>query len=405
MACKLQLDTIDTEDKVYLQDTLLVGDECCYDFDEHTLYLPFCYGFETFDIPLPEVVQTWSGVFNGELRPEQVSVASKASHMLSIKHSSIIACHPGFGKTITAIYLACKFGMKTLIVINKIILVNQWKEAISKFTTHKVQYLDSKTTEIDDDAQFYIINAINIQKHSRGTFDKIKFVVVDELHQIITKVLSQSLLHLTPAYILGLSATPYRFDDYDKAIKWFFGSSVIGKNLKKDHKVYYVESQFVPEIKYIGRKLDWNAVLQSQAENEDRNKLIVSTINKFPNRTWLILVKRVAHATTLVAMFKELGHTCETLLREKVTFDKTAKILIGTTSKIGVGFDHADIDALCIAADVKNYFVQFLGRCMRREECVPIVIDILDKFSVLKKHFQEREKAYKTHGGVVSKLT
>lgn len=404
MACKLQLDTVENEDKIYLQDALLVGDECCYDFDADNLYLPFHFGFDTFEVVAKDLTANFTGNFKGQLRPEQEVVFQKALTMLKTTKCSVIACYPGFGKTITAICLGCALGLKTLIVINKVILVAQWKEAIEKFTTHKVQYLDHKHAELEGDAQFYIINAINMRKHDRYKFNAIKFVIVDELHQIVTKVLSQNLLYVTPSCILGLSATPYRFDEYNKAIPWFFGSGVIGKNLKREHIVYYVESSFVPEIKYAGRKLDWNAVLQSQAGDGARNELIINTILKFPERAWLVLVKRVAHATALMDILTARGIKCETLLGNKVEFDKTVKILIGTTSKIGVGFDHADIDALCVAADVKNYFVQFLGRCMRRKECVPIVVDVLDKFSVLQKHFREREATYKKHGGVVTKF-
>jgi hypothetical protein len=42
---------------------------------------------------------------------------------------------------------------------------------------------------------------------------------------------------------------------------------------------------------------------------------------------------------------------------------------------------------------------------MRRPDCVPLVIDVLDDFSVLKKHFNERVKVYKKHGGEVEELT
>jgi superfamily II DNA or RNA helicase len=282
-------------------------------------------------------------------------------------------------------------------------------ESIVKYTDAtetKIQYVKPTAIALDANASFYVVNAINICKKSEKFWSPIKFLIVDELHQIITKVLSKSLFRIVPRYVLGLSATPYRFDEYQQAIAWFFGSTIIGKDLYVRHTVYRLMTGFKPlKVKYTTKGVDWNSVLEEQSENDDRNELIVSTIielNKRPTscgRTWMILVKRVAHAETLVEKFAKYGVACTTLLRSAVEFDKSCKILIGTTSKIGVGFDHAAIDALCIAADVKNYFVQFLGRCMRRPDAYPIVLDLEDDFTSLKRHFDGRVSEYKKHGG------
>jgi hypothetical protein len=82
-------------------------------------------------------------------------------------------------------------------------------------------------------------------------------------------------------------------------------------------------------------------------------------------------------------------------------FNKSTKILIGTTPKIGVGFDHSPIDALCMAADVLEYFEQFLGRCMRRQDVEPIVIDFKDDFKPLVRHLNIRIEKYIDYGGSV----
>jgi hypothetical protein len=116
-------------------------------------------------------------------------------------------------------------------------------------------------------------------------------------------------------------------------------------------------------------------------------------------------VKRVEHARTLQALFSKAGVDSETIVGASREFDKSAKILIGTTPKIGVGFDHAPIDALCMAADVLEYFEQFLGRCMRRQDVKPIVIDFEDKFNPLIKHLRSRIQKYRECGGDVNMLS
>lgn len=403
------MDKISSEDKCFLQDTLQINDSPLYllSEDKKKIKIPFGFAHTIFkELPnkTPSLQEDMG--FDGTLRPQQKYIAEKTiSRLQSNTPSIIIGCPPGFGKTITSIYVACQMKVKTLIVINKLILVNQWISSINTFSPQSiVQFLKPKM-QIDSNAQFIIINALNISKFSEDTFNDIGFLIVDEFHQIITKRLSMNLLHITPRYIIGLSATPYRFDEYNQAIPWFFRKEVFKKTLVKTHHVRYITTSFKPEVKYMfNGKVDWNVVLNSQAEDIERNKYIVKIVLQYQHKTWLILVKRITHAEILQKLFHEAGLKASTLMKKQLTFDKSTKILIGTTSKIGVGFDHTAIDSLFIAADVKNYFVQFLGRCMRRPDCVPFIIDMVDDFPILKKHFDERVKVYNQHGGEIEKL-
>lgn len=345
--------------------------------------------------------------FEGMLRDNQSRTANSCVDRLRKNNCAIVSSYPGFGKTIVALYVSTRlFACKTLIVVNKLVLIEQWIDSIRSFTSGSdVQLITAKTEKLDPTASFHIVNAVNMSKKPTDFFDDISFMIVDELHQIVTNVLSQNLLRVSPRYVLGLSATPYRFDEFNDAIAWYFGDEIIGTTLNKKHKVHVVETGFVPKIAYNAKGLDWNAVLESQAADTRRNRLIVDTVLLHRDQTWMILVKRVSHAASLVSLIKDAGVECTTLLGTKTTFDRNCKILIGTTSKIGVGFDHAKVTALCIAADIKNYFVQFLGRCMRNQSIEPLILDFVDEFGPLKKHFAERSKEYTDHGGVIVKYT
>lgn len=395
------------EDKRFIQSSLELkcGDECfAINSTKTIVYLPLAWARINFEMPLKqdEIKKCDELQQRIELRPEQHMVKTQVEHLLRADGYAIISARPGFGKTVTAIALACEFNCKTLIVINKCVLANQWVDAIKLFSDSRVQFIQPKTV-IDPKVNFYVINAINILKFDRTAFEQIEFLIVDELHQIVTKKSTMALLNIQPKMILGLSATPYRLDEYDTVIKWFFGDRVIGDQLNVAHSVYIVKTEFNPSTKFTSKGMDWNYILEQQSADNLRNELIVDSVSKRLDRTWIILVKRVVHAQLLVDKFKQRGIDTTTLLGSSVTFDKQCKILIGTTSKIGVGFDHAAIDALCVAADVKNYFVQFLGRCMRRADVKPIVLDFEDRLPTLKSHLNDRIKEYRKHGGIVFK--
>ena len=80
------------------------------------------------------------------------------------------------------------------------------------------------------------------------------------------------------------------------------------------------------------------------------------------------------------------------------------RILIATYSKGGVGFDHPRLDMLITGADVEENFMQYLGRVFRRDDVLPIYIDLRDSMSTLVKHSQSRLKICKEIGGEVKEF-
>lgn len=375
------------------------------DFDKEYIRIPFAYGKKYVVGSNPDI-NTESKGFVGELRKEQIDIATKSLHMLSENGSVIISACTGAGKTVTAIYIATVLQRKTLILTNKIMLIKQWVESIKKFCPNMAyQVLVPKKTIKHPDTLFFIANPINIPKFSKEFYNDIDVVIIDELHQLISPKGLRHLFHLHPFFLIGLSATPIRYDSYDECIPMFFGTRHVGLKLLKYHTVYTIKTNYRPPViinQTLG--LDWNAVLDGQANNRERNELICDVIEKLPNRNWLVLVKRVKQAELLEEILKIKGISCELLIRSKQDYDRDAKVLIGTVSKVGVGFDNPKIDSLLVAADLKAYFVQSLGRCMRKPEVKPIVVDLIDNFIPLVKNYKEREKVYKDHGGTIKEL-
>jgi superfamily II DNA or RNA helicase len=382
--------------------------------------IPFSYGLKLpsilnieVDRPHRKTLGTIQHKFEGNLRDEQKDCRNKALDKLQTHKCLMLSCFTGFGKTVTAINMASKIKLKTFIVVPKKPLLNQWKLEIEKFLPQATTLIIDPSKlkfNLEDVPDFCICNACNLHKIDKNFLKHYGFVIVDEAHLQMTEKLSENLLYLTPRYLLGITATPYREDGYNQLFNLFFGDEKVSFALNKKHIVYKVKTGFVPNkdkyLKYgpmYKQKIDWNNILDEQSKDEERNKIILNIITKFKDRIFLILVKRVEHGEYLIQNLKELGESVTSLLGKQQTFDKEARILIGTNSKIGTGFDHPKLDTLLCACDMLSYYIQFIGRVMRRKDVEPIIFDLVDSHPILRKHFEKRSKVYTKHGGEITK--
>ena len=230
-------------------------------------------------------------------------------------------------------------------------------------------------------------------------------VVAHNCHAIVAETLSKSLLRLTPRYLIGLSATPYRPDEMDSLIKLYFGENKIIRELFRRHTVYMVDTKFKPDVKYLSNgKINWGSILDSQATNKERNDLIVKIVMTNRDRNFLILTKRVEQARYLIENLINEGENVTNLVGNKQDYEPSARILVATIQKVSCGFDHAKLDTLLLAADTEEYYAQVLGRIFRTQNVEPLVFDLVDDNPILRRHFEMRREVYRKHGGQIRYL-
>ena len=379
-----------------------------YDTDDNdNIFLPFAWALKNIGNcirPRREVHSDLETTFSKEItfREEQKQVIKEAIQLLNKNGTCILSVYTGFGKTICSIKLACKIKLKTLIVVSRLVLVNQWINSINKCCENpKIQFLTARTP-LNLSNDFFIMNALNIPKKPHGFFDDIGTIITDEIHLIATEKLIQSFNYLRPRYMIGLSATPTRPDGMDALLDVYFGKDKIYRKLFRKHFVYKVQTNFEPTFQLGATgKVDWNSILESQTEDITRNELIIKLVQYFKDRFFLILSKRVKQVSYLVNRLKSVGESVTSLVGDEKEYNESSRILVATVQKAGVGFDHPKLDALILASDVEEYFIQYLGRVMRREDVEPYIFDLVDDNKILKSHFYVRRRVYTNHGGEI----
>ncbi len=168
--------------------------------------------------------------FNGALREEQPFAVA---NMLA-NNTGVLCGTTAFGKTVAAIKLIAERKVNTLILVNKVSLVNQWKEKLSEFLTVNEQI---KTKDKRSKKPRNIIGQIGGGKQTRnGIIDiaimqslsrmgEVKefvkdygMVIVDECHHVPAFSFESILKNVSAKYVYGLTATPTRKDGHHPII-------------------------------------------------------------------------------------------------------------------------------------------------------------------------------------------
>lgn len=407
--------SIDEKKKDYNKDITLYGFEIIND----NILLPFsyCHNFlssklkkHDFDMKYPNSHKTYPKCneykFPFELRYLHKEIKPESIEILNRTHSLLLSLYTGGGKTFFALHLAKKMRLITAVSVKGIKLIEQWKDSIKKFcpgATYQVITGKSKIKKVD----FYIFNMTNIKKRKLTDFLHVGLLICDEVHTLCTPDNMNTLFYFQPKYLLGLSATPYRTDKLSDLLHLYFGIEIIERKLNRPFNSYCCYTDFIPKIEHNSQGgLDWNSVIRNTCEEEVIIDLIVDIARFFITRNILILTKRVEiEGQVIYDKLSEYNEKVDIFTGKKLEFDENTRILVATSSKAGTGFDFAKLDLLIVASDMKENFIQYLGRIFREEDTFPMVIDIVHgKFRPFYNHFIERKNIYINSGAEVKNI-
>jgi len=138
--------------------------------------------------------------------------------------------------TISALnVLSCLKG-KTIIVVNKIPLMNQWETEIKQFLPDaSIGFIQGqKNVSVENkDIVIAMLQSLAKVEYPDSLFEEFNTVVFDETHNMSSKVFSQVLARLCCEYTIGLSATPKRSDGCEYVFKYHIGDIVYQSSSKR----------------------------------------------------------------------------------------------------------------------------------------------------------------------------
>jgi superfamily II DNA or RNA helicase len=395
-----------------------------YQESESKLYLPKYYGIQKFGAPNTNKLHSGHDInvsFCGNLRHEQeepvrkfLDAARDPSRM-----GGILNVFCGGGKTTMAIYIMCQLRKKTMVVCHKDVLLQQWKERINQFSPDaKVGLLKAKTIDIDNkDVVIASLQSLSMKDYPENLWKEFGFVIVDECHHTSAEVFSKALKKVNFMYSLGLSATIKRKDGLTKVFLWHLGGVVHKATKRHDtlqvnlYEFYQPNPLYSMELKGYGKdtKLNVSGMINNICNYQPRTEFIVkilkAVLEKEPNRKVFVLSDRRQHLKDLHDTFHKIGLSSGFYVggmkHEDLKKSEEQQIILATYHIASEGFDCPGLDTLILASP-KSDVIQCVGRILRTPEHlrvhVPLVIDIVDNFSLFAKQGKKRYTYYKSCG-------
>ena len=349
-------------------------------------------------------------IFKGELRPLQQDIMKTVYKKIKKTFGGLVSLPCGFGKTVCSLYLASKLKKKTLVIVHKGFLLNQWKERIEYFTNSKVGFIQRDKIEIEGcDIVIGMLQSISKDKYTPELFDNFGLVIFDEAHHASSKHFSKALPIISTKYMLALSATPKRSDGLEKILHWYFGPVLyqiqdtrnISVLVKQYH--YQLNHKKFREAKTRTSDVNLPKTITWMTELDKRNKFIVSLIKEIieeEGRKILILSDRINHLQSLKTILDEndildndfyIGG----IKQSKLDIAAEKQIILGTYSMASEALDIPDLNTLVMVTSRRN-IEQAVGRILRKksETVQPLIIDIVDKIGCFQGQGYQRKKYY-----------
>ncbi len=387
------------------------------------IYIPRFYGTKIYG--LPEETRIPSGtpvsdslVFSGEMREYQNIIVDKYIHQVSKPENNgmggggLLDVDPGKGKTVMALNIIARLRMKTLVVVHKSFLLNQWIERIQQFLpAARVGMIQGQILDIDDkDIVIGMLQSLSMKEYPRDLFDTFGLTVYDECHHMSAEVFCRCMMKIVTKYTLGLSGTMVRKDGLTKVFKYFLGDVVHKeKNDTTTHSVivkgiqYKVDDAEFNQTEYDYRGNPKFSTMISKVCNYNRRSEFVLDVlqNELatnPDQQVMIL----AHNRSLLEYFHNaiehrkiatVGYYVGGMKEAALKLSESKKVIIATYAMASEGLDIKTLTTL-IMASPKTDVCQSVGRILRVKHASPLVIDIIDPQDVFRSQWLKRQTYY-----------
>lgn len=389
-----------------------------YRENDKKIYIPRFYGIERYGIPEKNELSLGISIdvpFMKELRDYQEVITNAYMNYVSMEeHGSggILDIPTGRGKTVMALKIISDLKKKTLILVHKEFLMNQWIERIQEYLpSARVGKIQADVCDYrDKDIVIGMIQTIYKRELPQEIYDEFGLTVIDEVHRIGSEEFSKTLLKTITPYMLGISATVERKDKMSTVLYAFIGKVIYSEKRKDDYLVsvrgveFKSNDEVFNTVEYDFRgKPKYSTMITKLCEYGRRSDFILRVIKDLIEENPDNQIMVLAHNRSLLNYLYEgvnhkkigtVGYYVGGMKQAELKITEEKQIVLATYAMASEGLDIKTLSTL-IMATPKTDIVQSVGRILRMKHDNPIIVDIIDSHELFQNQWVQRRRYYK----------
>ena len=392
------------------------------------IYIPRFYGLERYGLPDKSEITQGENInvnFPKPLRDYQDKIVDVYMKHISesicensdIKgNGGILEVPCGRGKTVMALKIISLLQKKTLIIVHKEFLMNQWIDRANEFLPGaKIGKIQGPVFDVEGkDIVIGMLQTLYDRALPENAFDCFGLTIIDEVHRIGSEQFSKTLLRVVSPNMLGISATVDRKDKLTKILYMFIGPKIYCEARENDDPVC------VRAIEYISSDPSFNET-EYDFRGQTKYSTMISKLSGFGPRSDFIvrvlgdLIKEgqsnetdtqvmvLCHNRSLLKYlyeaivyrgFASVGYYVGGMKQSALQETEGKQIVLATYAMAAEALDIKSLSVLVMASP-KTDITQSVGRILRVRHDNPIVVDIVDRHDIFQNQWRQRKAFYR----------
>jgi len=314
--------------------------------------------------------------------------------------------------TVMSLKIISLLHKKTLILVHKEFLMNQWIERIHEFLPGaKIGKIQGPLAEIEgNDIVIGMIQSIYNKEFPGNMYSSFGLTIIDEVHRIGSEEFSKTLLKIATPYMLGISATVERKDKLTKVLYMFIGPKIYSEKREDDDVVQ------VRAIQYLTNDADFNEVEYDFRGNPKYSTMITKLCAFGPRSDFIVRVigdlvlenpdnqimvlchnrslLRYLHDSIVHKKIAPVGFYVGGMKQADLQATESMQIVLATYAMAAEALDIKTLSTLVMITP-KTDITQSVGRILRMKHENPIIVDIVDSHDIFQNQWRHRKTFYK----------
>ena len=320
--------------------------------------------------------------------------------------------------TIMSLNIIHKLQKKTLILVHKEFLMNQWIDRIRDFLPDaRVGIIQASTFDIQQkDIVIGMIQTIYNREYGMDTFCSFGLTIIDEVHRIGSEEFSKTLTKVVTPCMLGISATVDRKDGLTDILYMFIGPKIYheertdsdvvqvrGIQYEDAHDIEFntVEYDFRGNVKY-------STMVSRISDHLPRCRFLVRVIQDLITENSDNQIMILSHKRDLLVYIHDeiqnqqigtCGYYVGGMKQKHLHETESRQIVLATYAMAAEALDIKTLNTLVMVSP-KTDIVQSVGRILRTRSNGKIIVDVIDPHDVFQNQWKKRKTFYNKSGYV-----